>query len=931
MKRRAALPVAMFGFAILLGPAADAVAQSKPQKSEIEALRKRIEKLEADIARIKGQGGRVPANRKEQKILTLLETPYLGTTYYTSPNKRFFAARILFVNLTPKPVVIKRSDISLTFDGKAFKAVEVPQRMQYQSFNVGSTSYTLRNIKPKEKLTVAAGGTGATWAIFPQLPPGRDVPKMLLNMQLAGRKTVLNVNDHAIGSLGLEVDRIGPRDSLGLLTLSGRIDTISAGGLVDAIDGLTKKKVTRIVIRWTKSAPTIDSNTRSWLQNSANNAGRGTTSTYGNFPTMPASVRELHLAQLPGTSTTRTTPVNPFAGAATATKRIHTTDIDAVMVALKSAYEILPRDELVREIENGHPLTRAAALAGGGGRLSADKLPMILRYADDKNPKLQQAALMALRHFGEKAAVDKLMHYARKNTEPLASYAIASLAASRYASAHQALIGILKNEPPQSRIKIVKVLSAFPRPIWSQTIYEFVKDTNSGVGVEALKALGVVGHPKLVDVLADTLKNGDATLRTEAFGQLISRTDRRSESIAMEYSLKLMQDKPPTSQIYALLRRTKDPRAIPLLMKHLDKSSGSKSTIISVLAQIGDQNVGKELADRYSKLKSEYDRAAVLRALIRLKSPRFLKLAGEALMTKNSSLVSAACDGLRTDASEESVKLLANALDNSTYQSAWSYTSNALAEIGTPTARAALRRARESSNASKRNYGINGLRSAMQRSPGYQYIYQAKSSNRQKKPKEAIEHYSLAIKLDPKLSEAYSGRGHVYLKLKKYKEAKSDFQTALRQDPYDALAVTGLGVVLSLEGKIDEAIKQVEDSRSKFKNNSLYAYNTACVYGRALEHAQKNSKLADRDRKLVLYRDKALQELRRSVKLGYRNFKDMKTDPDLASLEGLPEFEKIHSPNGSTKSPSRKGGKEAAPKEAPNAAKFGNIRKALMP
>eukprot|EP00913_Durusdinium_trenchii_P023359 g21937.t1 len=890
---------------------------STAQSKEIETLRKRIEKLEADIAKIKGNGKKVPGNAKQQKVLTLLETPYLGTSYYSSPNKRFFVARVLFVNLTPKPVVIKKEDMELSFDGKTYKAIDVPSRMRYQSFTVGTSSFTLNNLKPKAQLTVASGGTGSTWVVFPVLPSGRRVPAMLLNMNLAGKKSTLNINDHAIGSLGLAVDRIGPRESLGLITLSGRINTISAGGLVNSIEDLVKKKVTRIVIRWTKSAPVLDSNTRSWLYNAANNAGRGTPTNHANFPTMPTSVRELHLAQIPGT-TTSTNSARSFGGPTTATQRIHKTDIDAVMVALKTAYEVLPRDELVREIEQGHPLTRAAALAGGGGRLSADKLPVILKYADDKDPKLQQAALIALKHFGEKEAIAKLVHYARKNAPPLSAFAVSSLAASRYTAAHNALIEILKNEPPKSRIEIVKILAAYPRPIWSETIYEFVKDSNSGVGVEALKALGIVGHPKLVDVLSDALKTGDSAIRSEAFRQLVSRTDSRSETIAMEYSLKLMEKSAPTSQIYSLLRRTKDQRAIPLLLNHLDRSSGSRSTIIDVLSQIGDQTVGEKLAARYSKLSSDYERAAVLRALVRLKSPRFRALAGKALMTKNSSLVSAACEGLRTDGTAEAVQMLADALDKSTYSSAWSYTSNALAEIGTPVARAALRRARESKNQSKRQYGINGLRSVMQRSPGYQYVYQAKQSSRQRKPKEAADFYALAIKLDPNLSEAYSGRGHAYLHLKKYKEAKADFMKAVKLDSYDALAITGLGVVLSLEGKIEQAIKQVEDSREKFKSNSLYAYNTACVYGRALEHAQKSKSLPDRQKKIELYRSKAIADLQNSVKLGYSNLKAMKEDPDLASLEGLPEFEKIHSPKGSTAKPPAKRTGES-PKEAPRA------------
>ena len=102
---------------------------------------------------------------------------------------------------------------------------------------------------------------------------------------------------------------------------------------------------------------------------------------------------------------------------------------------MKSAIEVLPREELLAEIETGHPLTRVAALADGGSRLAVEDLPLVLKYADDDDPRMQLAALAALRHFGEKPAIEKLLEYARRNSEPTASLAIESLAASRYAVA----------------------------------------------------------------------------------------------------------------------------------------------------------------------------------------------------------------------------------------------------------------------------------------------------------------------------------------------------------------------------------------------------------------------------------------------------------------------------------------------------------------
>ena len=72
---------------------------------------------------------------------------------------------------------------------------------------------------------------------------------------------------------------------------------------------------------------------------------------------------------------------------------------------------------------------------------------------------------------------------------------------------------------------------------------------------------------------------------------------------------------------------------------------------------------------------------------------------------------------------------------------------------------------------------------------------------------------------------------------------------------------------------------------------------------------------AGRDKKMVEYRDMAISELKRCVKLGYRNYAEMKIDPDLASLKNMKEFQQIHSPNAVKKKPAK--GTEPRPPAAP--------------
>ena len=451
---------------------------------------------------------------------------------------------------------------------------------------------------------------------------------------------------------------------------------------------------------------------------------------------------------------------------------------------------------------------------------------------------------------------------------------------------------------PRRKSALSKFWQHHPRPLWSETIYQFVTDPKSEVGTEALRALAAIGHPKLAEVLENAVNGKDTGMRTEAFRQLMSMQDGRSEKIAMDYTLKHMQKSLPTSQMYQLIRRTKDQRAIPLLLKHLEKSKSSNSSLIDTLSAIGDQTVGRKLVAIYPKRKSDYDKSQILRALIKLKSPDFRKLAKSALTTRNSSLISAACEGLKADAGPEAVKMLIHTLEKSTYSTAWSYSAMALAEIGTPEARTALVRARDSKNTSKRNYALNGLRNLMQRSPGYQYVYRGRESLKRNKPKEAIQYYSLALKMDGGLSAALAGRGHAYLRQNKLTEAGKDFKTAVKIDPMDAHGQTGVAIVLARQGKYEAAVKHVESQRKNFSSNRDFQYHSARVYSRALEAVTKAKSAPDRAKKIAQYQSKAIKELTTVVnktRTYYSGYKpaDVKVEPDFAPLRKLPGYKKL--------------------------------------
>ncbi|MDB5335634.1 MAG: repeat-containing protein [Planctomycetaceae bacterium] len=844
--------------------------------------------MELDRQRAKNPGA-VPADPQAQKVVLILETPHLGHIYTGGPQgSRFFAAKLLVVNLTPQPLTLKREDVKLQIDGQPHAIQEVSANLRYHGFQIGRQHVQLETVSSFKELRIPAGGTNSGWIFVPELPPGGRVPQLSLEVPFSGKAQKLDINAQQRSLLDLNVSFIGPRNCLGLFTISGELNMINLGALTDELDSLAAKKVGRVVVAWTDSASMVPDDLYKWLQQAAQTLGRGE---FNNeqFPALPANIREFHLAHLPAKE--------PSDGGDTnwneegAVNRIHKAPDAAVRAALRTACDTLPREELLAAIEQGHPWARAAVLAFGAGRLPTEQLPLVLKYADDTDPSIQTAALMGLRHFGEPIAVTKLLEYVRKNVPILSPIAVASLAGSRFPNANQALLELLKTEPPESKRTIVTVLSQYPRPVWSDVLYEFAKSPNSGLNIEALRALQKVGHPQLVALLQEHLQNSDPTLRQLAFEILINRTDRESEQVAMTYTLDQIQKSTPTPLMLTLLNRVKDQRAVPLLLAQLEKVEDKDSLLDSIL-QIGDQTLSDKLLPLYDTLRPS-SKGKILTALRKWDATKFRELAQDAVMQNDASLVNAAVQGLVDDGSLGAIKMLGDALEKNPEPQVWVYFCNALGQLGTEGARAALVKARESKDRAKQLQADQGLRQMRQRSPGIQHVYQGHQEMQAKQYKAALKHFSQAVEKDPRLPEAYVGRADCHNRLGEFEEARKDYQKALDLDPFSAQATTGVCIMRIIAGDVVPAIEQLEAHRDRFVSDPLFLYNSACAYSRALEYFEKHQELPNYDKLAAKYKASALGDLKQSVKTGFRDFNWLGEDPDLKPLHNEAEFKKI--------------------------------------
>jgi hypothetical protein len=71
-----------------------------------------------------------------------------------------------------------------------------------------------------------------------------------------------------------------------------------------------------------------------------------------------------------------------------------------------------------------------------------------------------------------------------------------------------------------------------------------------------------------------------------------------------------------------------------------------------------------------------------------------------------------------------------------------------------------------------------------------------------------------------------------------------------------------------------------------------FEYNSACVYGRAVE-GLKNSQRPDAEQLRNEYQAAGLRHLKSSMLLGFSSIDFIKNDPDLAVFHDVPEYQEL--------------------------------------
>jgi len=110
------------------------------------------------------------------------------------------------------------------------------------------------------------------------------------------------------------------------------------------------------------------------------------------------------------------------------------------------------------------------------------------------------------------------------------------------------------------------------------------------------------------------------------------------------------------------------------------------------------------------------------------------------------------------------------------------------------------------------------------------------------------------------------------------------FESHLRQVPEDARARSLLAIYYADEGRVDDALREANMSMLLRPNEATVHYNAACTFCKLNKKAE------------------GLDALGKAWRAGFKDADWARRDPDLASLRGEPEFEKLYPEKGAGKS-----------------------------
>jgi tetratricopeptide (TPR) repeat protein len=158
----------------------------------------------------------------------------------------------------------------------------------------------------------------------------------------------------------------------------------------------------------------------------------------------------------------------------------------------------------------------------------------------------------------------------------------------------------------------------------------------------------------------------------------------------------------------------------------------------------------------------------------------------------------------------------------------------------------------------------------------------------------AGKYYRLALRVDPKYSEAINNLGTIYYAKKSFRRAVNQYRKALRINPESASVWSNLGTGYFARKEYERAAEAWQQALKLDPE----VFETRSTQGVLLqersveERAKFHYYLAQTYAKAGMS-DRAVQYIRKALEEGFKERKKIEEDPAFAALKDLPEFQEL--------------------------------------
>lgn len=827
-----------------------------------------------------------PLLPRDLSLVPFVEEVFLGTTNAYSPQGiRYLTVRVTVGNQSDETVEVEPAKIVLKADAQTLRVDEIPEGFSYLPLQTDGETKPREQLRVPEKVTVEPRKTASFWLVYGGIRPWTRIPSLTLEGQLGSEPFSIDLTELEKVRLGLRESLVGPSNVVALLTIQGHLNTVNAGYLADRLSARVEAGSPRVIVQWLPAGVNtqpkqVDPLLMEWLASLGPESDRSGP-LLAQLPSVVSTPTQLHFVSIPSESRSVLEESERIV--------IHKTRDEAVEAALRSIFDAMPVDQLPRYLNDPDPAIVRAALSAGTTLFREADAPKLMELAGSDDPAIRSHAFDAIaclsstsvRSFIEETVT------AGESVEDRGA-ALRGLLKSSSPWAIELAEKLLRQPLAIPDEEVIAALATAPRRAWADVLVTYCDSDDPQVRSDALTRLAQIGYPDLLGIAIQSLQDENPIVRETAYRVLADLPSVQAQQAAFDEALRRLNAGELDKTTVRVIQSTRDVRAAKPLLALLDGPGQSSRRIIPLIGLVADARTVQSLLGRLDTFDTE-DRVNILQLAVEQRLDEVLDIAEEWLADEDTLLMNAAIVVLREDGSRRATEVLAAALAQAKERDAPKL-CDALAEIATPLAARILKTYRDRSDEPFRSAVFEALREIQARSPGFSSVETGYHHMQSENWSEAVKHFSLAIAIDPNLPLAFSGRGNARLRLKQVVEAGEDFRQAIELDPYDGQAVTGVGIVSALSGQPEHAMQIVIDAAPRFPDDDVYAYNLACVAGRAIEALQKRPATPERNRLIEEYADRAIAELQKSIELGFDDFVLLKKDPDLDTLRDREDF-----------------------------------------